>query len=171
MSVEPDVPHEPFNGLHLFGWLLDLWPRLKGRLHRWCHGTEPACPDCAEWRAKADVRAMECQSLETAADGLASQLRACRVLAQSEKARADEAERRFGEVGKPEPLSELLEAREAERPLPPIMRSATARRAAKERGVPVCRAAVIEGPGCTRLDGKPAITTAEIIARVREART
>ena len=68
---------------------------VKDRLHDWLHRDRPECPKCAEWQAKADAQAMECQSLETVADDLASKLRACRVLAQSEKARADEAERQL----------------------------------------------------------------------------
>ena len=91
--MDSDRPPERWEGPLI--WLWRLWPSLKDRLHRWLHRSEPACPDCAEWRAKADARAMECQSLEAAADGLASKLRACRVLAQSEKARADEAERKL----------------------------------------------------------------------------
>jgi len=53
------------------------------------------------------------------------------------------------------------------RPLPPIMRYATARRREAETGIPVGKSAMFRGPGCTRRDGKPAITTAEIMARVR----
>ena len=67
-------------------------------------------------------------------------------------------------VGPPKPVAAQPpeEPLEPQRPLPPIMRNATARRIAKERGVPVCRAAVIKGPGCTR-EGGPALTTAELL--------
>ncbi len=170
--MDSDRPPEHWEGPLI--WLWRLWPRMKDRLHRWCHGTEPACPDCAEWRAKADARAMECQSLEAAADSLASKLRASRVLAQFEKARADEAEHRLGEVGNPGPSTEppgpltyaqFIASREL-RPLVPFPESMKERVRGRVRTSVTAADQTVEM--CHRWDGKPAITTAEITARAQE---
>ncbi len=173
-GVEWVIPHEPYSWAEVPGWFCSLWPRLKGGLHDWLHKSLPDCPDCAEWRAKADARAMECQSLEAAADSLASKLRASRVLAQSEKARADEAEHRLGEVGNPGPSTEppgpltyaqFIASREL-RPLVPFPESMKERVRGRVRTSVTAADQTVEM--CHRWDGKPAITTAEITARAQE---
>lgn len=73
-------------------------------------------------------------------------------------------------VGKPATHLDPEAEEKLARPLPPIMRTATARRRALETGVPAEESAVFRGPGCHRKDGKPALTNAEIMARVRGQR-
>lgn len=173
--MDSDRP-ERWSPFDIPAWFLGLWPALKDRLHSWLHKDRPKCPDCAEWQTKADAQAEKCRAEEAAHAETASQLRAARVIAQHEKARADEAERKLGERGEVDPE------------LPPLLTYARVVAMQEPKGEAVIdpetmrdiRDRAEEGRTwwpdgrpvnalCHRRDGLPAITTAEIMARVREA--
>lgn len=153
-----------------------------GYAHRWLHRRIPECPDCAANLRKADEWAEKCRATE--ADLAAEQANrpialgtlvadadlavASDTLLTGQKARlarcADltfarpknlERSRAMRLVGPPRKVEAIAPQPAKPRPLPPIMRRQHE------------RSAMIH-TGCRHVDGKPAITTAEIEQRAQE---